>query len=130
MQDRKVLLLRIMLLPAAAGFAVLFGLVFVLIASALVLVSAGVLCAPLGVMYCFGAIKIVSDLSAPALTAAGCFCLSSGVLLCFGIYRFAPFCVSLLYRYVSACSGRRWRRIYFPRSHKRLLGIFAGVAIV
>lgn len=130
MEDRKVLLLRIMLLPAAAGFAVLFVLVFGLIALALVLVSAGVLCAPLGVLYCFGAIKIVSDLSAPALTAAGCFCLFSGVLLCFGLYRFAPFCVSLLYRYVSGCFGRRWRRIYFPRSHKRLMRILTGAAFL
>lgn len=130
MEDRKVLLLRIMLLFAAAGFAVLFALVFGLIALALALVSAGVLCTPLGVLYCFGIIRIVSDLSAPALTAAGCFCLSSGMLLCFGIYRFAPFCVSLLYRYVSGCFGRRWRRIYFPRSHKRLLSILAASAAV
>ena len=118
------------LLPAAAGFAGLFVLVFGLIASALVLVSAGVLCTPLGVLYCFGIITIVSDLSAPALTAAGCFCLSMGVLLCFVIYVFAPFCVSLLYRYVGACRGRRWRRIYFPRSRKHLIIISAAAAVI
>lgn len=121
---------QLFLLPAAVGFAALFALIFGLIASALVLVSAGLLCAPLGVLYCFGIITIVSDLSAPALTAAGCFCLSLGVLLCFVIYSFAPFCVSLLYRYVSACRGIRWRRIYFPRSHKPLIFISAGAAVI
>ena len=130
MEDRKALLPLILLLPAAVGFAVLFVLIFVLIASALALVSAGMLCTPLGVLYCFGVITIVSDLSAPALTAAGCFCLSFGVLLCFVIYSFAPFCVSLLYRYVSACRGRRWRRVYFPPSRKHLILISAGLAVI
>ena len=125
--DKKALLF---LLPAAAGFALLFVLVFGLIASALVLVSAGLLCTPLGVLYCLGIITIVSDLSAPALTAAGCFCLSLGVLLSFGVYHFAPFCVSLLYRYASACCGRRWRRIYFPPGHKRLILLSAGLAAI
>ena len=130
MEDRNPLLPRIMLLPAAAGFGVLFVLVFGLIASALVLVSAGLLCAPLGVLYCLGVIRIVSDLSAPALTAAGCFCLSSGVLLCFGVYRFAPFCVSLLYRYANACCGRRWRRLYFPQCNKHLLRLSLAAAVI
>ena len=129
-ENRSVRLPRILLLPAAAGFAALFVLVFGLIALALVLVSAGLLCAPLGVLYCFGAIRIVSDLSAPALTAAGCFCLFAGILLCFGIYRFAPFCVGLLYRYVGACLGRRWRRIYFPPSQKPLIRILGAAAIL
>lgn len=117
-------------LPAAVGFAALFALVFGLIGTALVLVSAGLLCTPLGVLYCFGIVTIVSDLSAPALTAAGCFCLSFGVLLCYVIYRFAPFCVSLLYRYVSACRGLRWRRIYFPPGHKHLLRISLAATVV
>ena len=121
---------RVLLLPAAIGFAALFALVFGLIAFALALVSAGLLSAPLGLLYCFGIIRIVSDLSAPALTGLGCFCLSSGVLLCFGIYRFAPFCVGLLYRYVNACFGRRWRRIYYPKSHKHLIRIFGGLAVI
>lgn len=118
------------ILPATVGFAALFGLVFGLIGLALVLVSAGLLCAPLGVLYCFGVIRIVSDLSAPALTGTGCFCLFAGILLCFGIYRFAPFCVGLLYRYVNACFGRRWRRIYFPPSHKRLIRLFIAAAVL
>ena len=125
--DKKALLF---LLPAAAGFAALFVLVFGLIALALALVSAGLLCAPLGALYCFGVIRIVSDLSAPALTAAGCFCLFAGVLLCFGIHRFAPFCAGLLYRYAGACRGKRWRRIYFPQSPRRLIRIFAAGAIL
>ena len=129
-ENRNLLMPRVLLLPAAAGFAALFMLVFGLIALALALVSAGLLCAPLGVLYCFGVIRIVSDLSAPALTSAGCFCLFAGILLCFGIYRFAPFCVGLLYRYVNACFGRRWRRIYFPRSYKHLIRIFAAAAIL
>ena len=128
MEGRNVLLHRVLLPPAAIGFAALFVLVFGLIALALALVSAGLLCAPLGLLYCFGVIRIVSDLSAPALTGLGCFCLSSGVLLCFGIYRFAPFCVRLLYRYMNVCFGRSWRRIYFPRSHKHLIRIFGGLA--
>ena len=118
------------LLPAAAGFALLFVLVFGLIALALALVSAGLLCTPLGMLYCLGVITIVSDLSAPALTATGCFCLSLGILLGFGVYRFAPFCVSLLYRYVSACRGRRWRRIYFPPGHGRLIFISSAAAVI
>lgn len=118
------------LLPASAGFCLLFGLVFGLIAAALVLVSAGLLIAPLGALYCLGAVSVVSDLSAPALTAAGCFCLFSGILLCFAVYGLAPFCVSLLYRYVSLCIGRKWRRIYFPPSRKRLILITAAAATV
>ena len=125
--DKRALLF---LLPAVAGFGALFVLVFGLIGLALVLVSAGLLCAPLGVLYCFEVIRIVSDLSAPALTLAGCFCLFSGILLCFGIYRFAPFCVGLLYRYVNACCGKKWRRIYFPRSHKRLIRTFGLAAVL
>ena len=125
--DKKALLF---LVPAAAGFGVLFVLVFGLIALALVLVSAGLLIAPLGALYCLELVSVVSDLSAPALTAAGCFCLFLGILLCFVIYGFAPFCVSLLYRYVSACMGKRWRRIYFPGSHKRIMLISAAAAAV
>ena len=45
--DKKAALF---LLPAAAGFALLFLLVFGLIASALALVSAGLLCTPLGAL--------------------------------------------------------------------------------
>ena len=125
--DKKALLF---LLPAAVGFVLLFGLVFGLIALALVLVSAGLLIAPLGALYCLGLVKVVSDLSAPALTGAGCFCLFLGILLCFAVYGFAPFCVSLLYRYAGACRGIRWRRIYFPKSRGRLILFTAAAAAV
>ena len=125
--NKKALLF---LLPAAAGFAALFLMVFGLIASALALVSAGLLTAPLGALYCLGVIRIVSDLSAPALTALGCFCLSFGILLCLVIYRFAPFCVSLLYRYVNSLFGRRWRRMYFPPGHNRLIVISVSAAVI
>lgn len=110
-------------LPAAAGFAVLFALNFVLIASALVMLSAGFLCFPVGVLYCFGAISVVSDLAPPALAAAGAFLITFGICLCFGIYRFAPFSASLVSRYIFAIRGEKWRRVYFPKEKRGSLRI-------
>lgn len=111
-KDRAVFTARLLLLPAAAGFIALLGINFILITAALVLVSAGLLCAPLGGLYSLGIVRVVSDLAPYALMSMGFFCLFFGIFICFFIMRFAPFCVRLLYRYCALICGRRWRRIY------------------
>lgn len=115
MRDRlgkKAFAARILFLPAAAGFLCLFLINFALIASVLILVSVGILCAPIGGLYLLGAIKVVSDLSPSALTAAGLFCLCFGCFLCFFIIRFSPFCFRLLQCYHMTLKNERWRRLY------------------
>ena len=103
---------RILLLPALAGFAALFALNFSVIALALVSVSAGILCAPLGALYSFGIVKMISDLSPSALTAAGFFFLFFGCFLSLAELKLAPFCMRCFYRYCSRFMGKRWRRVY------------------
>lgn len=103
---------RILLIPALAGFIVLFALNFAVIAIALISVSAGIICAPLGGIYSLGFVKVISDLSPSALTAAGFFFLFFGCFLSLFELKLAPFCARLFYRYVYRYTGRRWRRVY------------------
>lgn len=103
---------RIFLLPAIAGFVVLFAVNFAVIALALVSVSVGLLCAPLGGLYTLGFIKVISDLSPAALMAAGVFFLFFGCFLSLSVLKLAPFCIRLFYRYINRFMGKRWRRIY------------------
>lgn len=110
--DKRTLLVRIFFLPAFAGLLCLFLLNFLVIISALMSVSVGILCAPIGALYLLGAIRVVSDLSPSALTAAGLFCLCFGCFLCFFTARFSPFCLRLAQRYFTALKGEKWRRIY------------------
>lgn len=103
---------RILLLPALAGFVVLFVLNFAVIALALVSVSAGLLCTPLGILYTLGLIKMISDLSPAALMAAGLFFLFFGCFLSLAEIKLAPFSTRLFYGYCSRFMGKRRRRIY------------------
>lgn len=103
---------RILLLPALAGFVVLFAFNFAVIALALVSVSAGLLCTPLGVLYTLGFIKMISDLSPAALMAAGFFFLFFGCFLSLSELKLAPFSTRLFYRYCSRFMGKRRRRVY------------------
>ncbi|MCM1055154.1 MAG: DUF4097 domain-containing protein [Bacteroides sp.] len=112
LSKNAVLMAKIFCLPAAAGFLSLFLLNFLIITAALLLVSAGLLCAPIGGLYTMGLLKVVSDLSPAALTAAGLFCLFFGCFLCFFIVRFSPFCFRLFNRYRAALRGYKWRRLY------------------
>ena len=59
---KAALLARIFFLPAAAGLLCLFLLNFLVITSALVSVSVGILCAPIGALYLLGAIGVVLSL--------------------------------------------------------------------
>lgn len=86
---------RILLIPALAGFIVLFALNFAVIAIALISVSAGIICAPLGGIYSLGFVKVISDLSPSALTAAGFFFLFFGCFLSLFELKLAPFCARL-----------------------------------
>lgn len=103
---------RIAILPALAGFVVIFVFNFLVIALALVSVSAGLLCAPLGGLYTLGFIKVISDLSPTALTASGFFFLFFGCFLSLCVLKLAPFSVRLFYRYSHRLRDKRWRRIY------------------
>lgn len=103
---------RILLLPALAGFVVLFAFNFAIIALALVSVSAGLLCTPLGILYTLGFIKMISDLSPMALMAAGLFFLFFGCFLSLSELKLAPFSTRLFYCYCSRFMGKRRRRIY------------------
>ena len=60
---KAALLARIFFLPAAAGLLCLFLLNFLVITSALVSVSVGILCAPIGALYlgCFGSFPRRAD---------------------------------------------------------------------
>ena len=115
---------RIFFLPAAAGLLCLFLLNFLIITSALVSVSVGILCAPIGALYLLGAIGVVSDLSPAALTAAGLFCLCFGCFLCFFTARFSPFCLRLSQRYFTVLKDEKWRRIYTGRKRNRFMLLF------
>lgn len=122
----RVCLARILLIPAAVGFLALFVINFALAVSALVLVSAGLLCLPLGLIGVTGAVKalkVVSDLSPLTLAAVGAFMLCLGAFLAFFLCFFAPFSVRLLYRYAGAVRDERWRRIYSNFSFSRLMKI-------
>ena len=103
---------RILLLPALAGFVVLFAFNFAIIALALVSVSAGILCTPLGILYTLGFIKMISDLSPAALVATGFFFLFFGCFLSLTELKLAPFSTRLFYCYCSRFMGKRRRRIY------------------
>lgn len=120
----KACLARILLIPAAAGFLALFIINFALAVLALVLLSAGLLCLPVGIIDMTGAVKVlkvVSDLSPAALTAAGALMLCAGVFLGFFLCIFPPFSVRLLYKYIAAVRDKRWRRIYSNFSFSKLL---------
>ena len=122
----KVCLARILLIPAAAGFLALFIINFALAVSALVLLSAGLLCLPVGLLDMTGAVKVlkvVSDFSPVTLAAAGAFMLFAGIFLGFFLCIFSPFSVRLLYRYIAAVRDERWRRIYSNFSFLKLLVI-------
>ncbi len=121
---KAALLARIFFLPAAAGLLCLFLLNFLVITSALVSVSVGILCAPIGALYLLGAIGVVSDLSPAALTAAGLFCLCFGCFLCFFTARFSPFCLRLSQRYFTVLKDEKWRRIYTGRKRNRFMLLF------
>lgn len=127
--SKKTLAARILFLPAAVGFLCLFLINFVLIASALLLVSIGILCAPIGGLYLMGVLKVVSDLSPSALTAAGLFCLCFGCFLCFFILRFSPFCFRLVQCYHTTLKDEKWRRIYGKRKNSRFMLIFLFLSI-
>lgn len=127
--SKKTLAARILFLPAAVGFLCLFLINFVLIASALLLVSIGILCAPIGGLYLMGVLKVVSDLSPSALTAAGLFCLCFGCFLCFFILRFSPFCFRLAQCYHTTLKDEKWRRIYGKRKNSRFMLIFLILSI-
>lgn len=103
---------RIAAVPAAVGFAALFAVNFGLIGSAVILTSAGLICAPLGLFYAFGWIDIISDLSPYTLVAGGLFLVFFGIFLGLCVLKLAPFCVRALYRYIACFRGKRWRRIY------------------
>lgn len=108
----SALIARITVLPALAGFIALFALNFAIIALAMVLISAGLLCAPLGGLYTMGFIKVISDLSPTAFMAAGFFFLSFGCFLSLCVLKLAPFSTRLFYGYCYRLAGKRWRRIY------------------
>ena len=111
----RTLLAQIFIIPAAAGFLALFGINFALAVLALIMLSVGILCLPLGLLCLFGSVKplnVVSDLSPGSLAAAGAFMLCMGIFLCFSLCLFAPFSARLLYRYSAAVRNKRWRRIY------------------
>lgn len=114
----------IFFLPAVVGLICLFLVNFLVITSALLSVSVGILCAPIGALYLLGAIGVVSDLSPSALTAAGLFCLFFGCFLCFFTARFSPFCLRLSQRYFTALKGEKWRRIYSGRKKNKFLLLF------
>lgn len=118
-----VYLARILLIPAAAGFLTLFVINFALTVSALVLLSAGLLCLPVGLLdmtKIIRVLKVASDLSPVSLAAIGAFMLCAGVFLGFFLCNFSPFSVRLLYRYIAAVKNERWRRIYSNFSFLRL----------
>lgn len=102
---------KLLFLPAAAGFMGLFMLNFVLIALTLAFAAVGLLCLPVGVLYIFGLLNIISDLSPGALTAAGLFCLCFGCFLGFSVARFAPFCIFLGGKYWAALKGEKRDRL-------------------
>lgn len=136
LSKKAVLIAKIFCIPAAVGFMALFLLNFAIIVTALVLVSAGLLCAPVGGLYTMGLLKVVSDLSPAALTATGLFCLFFGCFLCFFIIRFSPFCFRLFHKYLAAIHGYKWRRLYSKRKKSKLiwfslaLSVFALAAAV
>lgn len=129
LSPKAVLAAKILCLPAAAGFAALFLLNFAIIFAALVLVSAGLLCAPIGGLYILGLLRVVSDLSPAALTAAGLFCLFFGCFLCFFIIRFSPFCFRLFNKYMAAVHGYKLRRLYSNRKKSRLLWVSLALSL-
>lgn len=129
----RVCLARILLIPAIVGFSALFIINFALAVSALVLLSAGLLCLPVGLIDMTGAVKVlkvVSDLSPATLTAAGAFMLCAGVFLGFFLCVFSPFSVRLLYKYIAAVRDERWRRIYSNFSFSRFLIISLVLTLV
>lgn len=114
---------KIFFIPAIAGLICLFPANFILIVLSLLLVSVGLLCMPIGILYIFGIVKAVSDLSPFALTAVGLFCLSFGCFLGFLIARFAPFCLRLAQYYFATLKSEKWRRMYRWRENNRFLFI-------
>lgn len=134
----RVLLPRIFMIPAAAGFLVLFGINFSIAVFALIALSVGLLCLPLGLLCLLGDItplNVVSDLSPASLAAAGAFMLCLGVFLCFSLCLLAPFSVRLLYTYLAAAADKRWRRIYsnfsfFPHFKISLVLSLASLAVL
>ena len=128
----KACLARIFLIPASAGFLALFIINFVLAVSALALLSAGLLCLPVGLVYMTGAVKIlkvVSDLSPVTLTAAGALMLCGGVFLGFFLCVFSPFSVRLLYKYTAVVKDKRWRRLYSNFSFSKMLKVSLAVTM-
>lgn len=121
---------RIALIPALAGFIALFALNFAVIALALISVSAGLLCAPLGGLYSLGLVKVISDLSPSALMTAGFFFLFFGVFLSLCELKLAPFCTRLFYRYCKRLADKRLRRIYTNFTVTKFLIISLSLSVL
>ena len=117
-------------LPAAAGFVLLFAAHFALLAAMLVLLSLGLLAAPLGGLYALGFIHVVSDLAPVPLTLAGFCAIFAGLALCFLEIRLAPASVRLFHRYAGWVRNKPYRRSWHYVRNVRLMWIFFAAALL
>lgn len=115
--------------PAFLGFILLFGVNFLIILSAVLLLAVGLLTAPVGTLYAVGLIPVVSDLSPFALASMGFACLFAGITLSFFVFRFSPWCVKLLHKFGCWEKKSTQERIYVVHKKRALLWVFLSLAL-
>lgn len=98
---KKGKVIRILSLPFAfLWFVFLFVLNFAYILTAVVLVSAGLLSVPVGILCTVNVISVASDLAPPALAFAGGFCLFTGAAMGLSLGWICPASAVKLHKYI------------------------------
>lgn len=108
-QNWKKIILTILLPIMAAGFVLLFLLLFCLILLLLAMLSVGLLAIPVGLAAMFGFLPgLVSELAPPVIVLVGLGLICLGISFGTALMLFSPDCVRLLHR-VKAMYSRLWR---------------------
>lgn len=116
-------------IPAAAGFILLFALHFSFIALMVLLAALGLLAAPLGGLYALGAISVVSDLAPAPLALAGLCCVGLALCFCFTEIRLAPATVRLFHRYTAWLKDQTSRRVWHSGRANAYPLVFLAAAV-
>lgn len=117
------------IIPAAAGFILLFALHFSVISAMVLLAALGLLAAPLGGLYVLGAIGVVSDLAPVPLALAGLCCIGLALCVCFTEIRLAPATVRLFHRYTAWLKDEKSRRVWHNGKANAYPVVFLAAAV-
>lgn len=120
---------KLMAVPAAIGFILLFLVNFLFAVCALLFTGTGLLASSMGLLYTLGFIRVISDLSPEALAFFGLFLIFSGLFLAMVLSRLAPFCLRLAHKAINSIRGTHEYRLYRYKKAGFLLIVFGVLAI-